>query len=87
MSDESSADGGSSVDADMYNEMLRLEEMESFLEEIEELEAGDATDLPAELRIRLASLNFANSRELRRRVELLHTSLDMAEQKRLFRFP
>jgi len=79
MSDELSASGGSPGDADLYNEMLRLEEMESLLEEIEEIEADDATDLPAELQLRLDSLNLMDPRELRRRVELLHTSLDTSE--------
>ena len=78
MSDERSA-GGSSDDADLYNEMLRLEQMETLLEEIEELDADAASGLPPELQGRLASLGVADPSDLRHRVELLHASLDTVD--------
>ncbi len=78
MIDERDGGGGSSDEVDMYNEMLRLEEMESLLEEIEDSEA-DAAGLPPELQRRLDALNIADTHELRRSVEVMHTSLDTAE--------
>ena len=79
MGDELSAGSGSADTADLYNEMLRLEEMESLLEEIEELEESHDNALPAELRSRLTALGLADQHDLRRRVEQLHASLDTAE--------
>ncbi len=37
MSEKRSAGGGSTDDLDLYNDMLRLEEMETLLEEIESI--------------------------------------------------
>lgn len=79
MSYERRSSGDSSDNQDLYNEMLRLEELESLLEEIEEIRAVDSTDLPVELKVRLASLRIADPRELRRRVESLHATLDTVE--------
>ena len=79
MSSERTSRGGLSDDQTLYSEMLRLEELESLLEEIEEIGADDTADLPAEMRVRLASFRLTDTRELRRRVEFLHASLDAAE--------
>ena len=79
MSEKRSAGGGSTDDLDLYNDMLRLEEMETLLEEIEEIKADNDADLPAEVQNRLNSLGLADPAELRSRVELIHSSLDTAE--------
>lgn len=64
---------------DSYKQLLELEELESLQEEIEETGADPHThwsELPEELRARLASLGVGNMNDLVTRIAYMHAELD-----------
>jgi hypothetical protein len=71
-SGEGAEDAGS---AEEYEATLKLEELESLLEELEECEGTGP--IPADLQSRLQALGIRDEAELRRRIADMHSQLDM----------
>jgi hypothetical protein len=75
---ERTSGAGPVDDNDGYAVMLRLEDLESLLEEVEEAEEGGsaAARLPDGLRERMEEMGVHSPDEIRREVSRLHRLLD-----------
>jgi len=70
-------------DSQEYAGLLALEDLESLLEELEELGARDSLDsgtLPGDLSERVRSLDLHSLADLRSRIAALHSKLDVQDQ-------